>query len=147
MAQVVTKATRQIDATPDAVFDAIADYRETRPAILPPQFENYEVRAGGQGAGTTVHWLLRATSKRTRDCLIDVSAEGARQLVEHDANSSMVTTWTVTPVGTAASRVDVETTWQGAGGVAGFFERTFAPLGLRRIYDDLLGRLALRLAS
>jgi hypothetical protein len=26
--------------------------------------------------------------------------------------------------------------------VGGFFERTFAPMGLRRIYTDMLGRLA-----
>ena len=29
----------------------------------------------------------------------------------------------------------------GAGGVGGFFERTFAPKGLRRVYEELLSRL------
>lgn len=147
MAQVVTSATRRIGAAPDAVYAAIGDYRETRPAILPPQFEDYEVRAGGDGAGTTVHWRLRATSKRVRDCLIEVGAAGERQLVERDANSSMVTTWRVAPADEGASQVSVETTWQGAGGVAGFFEKTFAPLGMRRIYDDMLGRLDARLGG
>jgi len=36
----------------------------------------------------------------------------------------------------------VTTTWDGAGGIGGFFERTFAPKGLGRIYDSLLDRLA-----
>jgi hypothetical protein len=35
----------------------------------------------------------------------------------------------------------VHTTWNGAGGIGGFFERTFAPAGLRRIYDGVLGNL------
>ena len=34
-----------------------------------------------------------------------------------------------------------ETTWNGAGGVGGFFEKTFAPGGLRRIYDGILANL------
>ncbi len=33
------------------------------------------------------------------------------------------------------------TVWNGAGGIGGFFERTFAPKGLARIYDAVLARL------
>ena len=33
------------------------------------------------------------------------------------------------------------TTWQGAGGIGGFFEKTFAPRAMRAIYDDELQRL------
>jgi hypothetical protein len=36
----------------------------------------------------------------------------------------------------------VASQWQGAGGVGGFFERIFAPGGLKRIHDDTLARLA-----
>ena len=98
------------------------------------------MREGGTGAGTTVHWKLAATSKRVRDCLIAVTeSDGA--LVESDQNSSMVTTWTVTPAGAAACTVSVRTTWNGAGGVGGFFERTFAPGGLKRIHDAMLTNL------
>ncbi|MEU1165734.1 hypothetical protein ABZ372_36915, partial [Streptomyces sp. NPDC005921] len=38
--------------------------------------------------------------------------------------------------------VVVHTTWQGAGGIGGFFEKTFAPKGLGRIYDGILDKLA-----
>jgi hypothetical protein len=55
-------------------------------------------------------------------------------------NSSAVTTFTVRPEG-GASRVKIATTWQGAGGVGGFFERLFAPRVLRGIYQDELRRL------
>jgi polyketide cyclase/dehydrase/lipid transport protein len=63
------------------------------------------------------------------------------RIVESDTNSSMVTTWTVTPKGPDSSEVSVETTWTGAGGIGGFFERTFAPRGLARIHDGVLTRL------
>ncbi|MEU3503805.1 SRPBCC family protein, partial [Streptomyces hundungensis] len=63
-------------------------------------------------------------------------------LVEKDRNSSMVTTWTVTPAGEGRSKVVVSTVWNGAGGIGGFFERTFAPKGLGRIYDAMLAKLA-----
>jgi hypothetical protein len=77
-----------------------------------------------------------------RDCLLEVSEPTDGELVEKDRNSSMVTTWRVTPAGDGKSRVVVTTTWTGAGGIGGFFEKTFAPKGLGRIYDALLARLA-----
>lgn len=142
MAQVEATTQRVIEAEAERVYDALADYAGTRKTLLPEQFSEYEVRAGGSGAGTLVHWKLQATSKRIRDCLFDVTAPTAGQLVEADRNSSMVTTWTVTPAGTGRSKVVVTTTWDGAGGVGGFFERTFAPKGLGRIYDAVLAKLA-----
>ena len=140
MAQVKASAQRAIAASADTVRAALADYRGTRPRLLTEQFSEYEVREGGTGAGTVVRWKLAATSKRVRDCLISV-AEDNGTLVESDQNSSMVTTWTVAPDGEAASTVSVETTWNGAGGIGGFFERIFAPGGLRRIYDGVLANL------
>jgi hypothetical protein len=61
-------------------------------------------------------------------------------MVESDTGSSLVTTWTVTPQG-ASARVRISTTWQGAGGIGGFFERLFAPRVMRGIYADELERL------
>lgn len=142
MALVEATTERIVAAEPERVYDALADYDGTRGRVLPGQFSEYEVREGGQGAGTLVHWKLQATSKRIRDCLFDVTAPSPGQLVETDRNSSMITTWTVTPAGTGRSKVVVVTTWQGATGVGGFFERTFAPKGLNRIYDEVLAALA-----
>ncbi|AOT62032.1 SRPBCC family protein [Streptomyces fradiae] len=142
MAQVEATTERVVAADPETVFDALADYAGTRGTLLPEQFSAYEVREGGDGEGTLVHWRLQATSKRVRDCLLDVTEPTDGQLVEKDRNSSMVTTWTVTPAGQGRSRVVVTTVWNGAGGIGGFFERTFAPKGLGRIYDALLANLA-----
>ena len=142
MAQVEATTQREIAADPDDVFDALADYSEVRKKVLPAQYSEYEVREGGDGQGTLVHWKLQATSKRVRDCLLEVTEPKNRQLVETDRNSSMVTTWTVTPAGTGKAAVAVATVWNGAGGIGGFFEKTFAPRGLARIHDELLAKLA-----
>ncbi|MET8810838.1 SRPBCC family protein [Streptomyces sp. NPDC004549] len=142
MAQVEATTERIVAADAETVFDALADYRGSRPQLLPEHFSEYEVREGGDGAGTLVHWKLQATSKRVRDCLLEVSEPTDGELVEKDRNSTMVTTWRVTPAGDGRSRVVVTTTWKGAGGIGGFFERTFAPKGLDRIYGAILANLA-----
>ncbi|WP_327678739.1 SRPBCC family protein [Streptomyces sp. NBC_00467] len=142
MAQVEATTERIISADAEKVFDALADYENTRAKLLPEQFSEYEVREGGDGEGTLVHWKLQATSKRIRDCLLEVTEPTDGQLVEKDRNSSMVTTWTVTPAGEGNSKVVVTSVWNGAGGIGGFFERTFAPKGLARIYDAELDKLA-----
>ncbi|MGW6923194.1 SRPBCC family protein [Streptomyces sp. NPDC054950] len=142
MAQVEATTERVVAADPEKVFDTIADYSGARGKLLPEHFSEYEVREGGDGEGTLVHWKLQATSKRVRDCLLEVAEPTDGELVEKDSNSSMVTVWRVTPAGEGKSRVVVTSTWNGAGGVGGFFERTFAPKGLNRIYDLILANLA-----
>ncbi|AYG79494.1 hypothetical protein DWB77_01609 [Streptomyces hundungensis] len=142
MAQVEAATERIIAANPKTVFDTLADYKNGRPKLLTEHFSEYEVREGGDGEGTLVHWKLQATSKRVRDCLLEVTEPTDGQLVEKDRNSSMVTTWTVTPAGEGRSKVVVSTVWNGAKGIGGFFERTFAPKGLGRIYDAMLAKLA-----
>lgn len=142
MAQVEATTERIVAADAETVFDALADYSGTRSKVLSEQFSEYEVREGGDGEGTLVHWKLQATSKRVRDCLLEVSEPTDGELVEKDRNSSMVTTWRVTPAGEGRSRVVVTSVWNGAGGIGGFFERTFAPKGLARIYGAVLDKLA-----
>ena len=141
MSEVVATAEHVVRAPADRVRGALADYEGVRPRILPEQFSDYRVEDGGQGAGSRVHWRFAATSKRVRNQSITVTQPDADTLVETDANSSMVTTWTVHPSDAGLTTVRVRTTWNGAGGVGGFFERTFAPKGLRRVYDQLLERL------
>ncbi|MGW0775571.1 SRPBCC family protein [Streptomyces sp. NPDC054802] len=142
MAQVEATTERIVAADAETVFDAVADYENTRAKLLTEHFSEYEVREGGDGEGTLVHWKLQATSKRVRDCLLEVSEPTDGRLVEKDRNSSMVTTWTVTPAGEGKCKVVVTTVWNGAGGIGGFFEKTFAPKGLGRIYDGVLANLA-----
>ncbi|GAB18548.1 hypothetical protein GOEFS_058_00090 [Gordonia effusa NBRC 100432] len=145
MGQVSATQSIDIAAAPDAVITALADYNQTRPAILPEQYRDYRVLTGGQGAGTEVHWILQATSKRSRDVTATISVAG-QTITETDANSTMVTTYTV-QAGGNGSTVTTTTSWQGAGGVGGFFEKTFAPKGLNKIQAALLTNLKTRLES
>ena len=147
MGQVVATAERVVRAPVDRVRSALADYEGVRPRVLPEQFSGYRVESGGQGAGTRVAWRFAATSKRVRDQLVEVDQPDADTLVETDTRSSMVTTWTLHPADAGLTTVRVRTTWNGAGGIGGFFERTFAPKGLRRVYEDLLGRLDREVAT
>jgi hypothetical protein len=141
MEQVSSTAERVIAAPVATVRAALVDYAGVRPRILTSQFSGYRVESGGHGAGTRARWQLAATKNRVRDCLVDVAESSDGSIVERDANSSMVTTWTVEPVEAGASRVRATTTWNGAGGIGGFFERVFAPKGLARIYDGVLANL------
>jgi hypothetical protein len=139
MGQVSASSTVLINAEPDAVLAAVADYQTTRPKILSDHYSGYQVLEGGQGAGTVVTWKLQATKSRVREVKSTVDVAG-RSVIEKDANSSMVTNWTIAPAGTG-STVTLKTAWKGAGGIGGFFEKTFAPLGLRKIQAEVLENL------
>lgn len=140
MAKIVVSAERTVDAPADAVYGYVADMRDHHPRYLPPAFSDFQVESGGVGAGTITRFKVTAGG-RTREYRMRVDEpEPGRVLTESDTGSSMVTTTTVSPRG-GASVVQISTTWDGAGGIGGFFERTFAPRVMRRIYADELDRL------
>ncbi|GAB7142546.1 SRPBCC family protein [Mycobacterium riyadhense] len=139
MGQVSAASTILINAEPAAALDAVADYENVRPKILSSHYSEYQVLQGGHGQGTVAKWRLQATESRVRDVRVNVDVAG-HTVIEKDANSSMVTNWTVAPAGPGSS-VTVTTSWTGAGGVKGFFEKTFAPLGLKKIQAEVLANL------
>ncbi|TCK01046.1 SRPBCC family protein [Nocardia alba] len=144
MGQVSASSSIVVAADPQRTLAAISDYETVRPRILSSHYRDYKVVEGGNGAGTVVEWTLQATEKRTRNVRATVTVADS-VLTERDANSTMVNTWTVTPDGTG-SKVTVETTWKGAGGISGIFEGIFAPLGLKKIQAEVLGNLSGELA-
>lgn len=140
MGQIDVSAEHEIAAPAEAVYGYIADHREHHPRFLPDAFSDFEVESGGVGAGTVTRFKVTAGG-RTREYRMEVTEpEPGRVMTESDTRSSLVTTWTVTPAG-ASCRVRISTTWQGAGGIGGFFERLFAPRVMRGIYADELERL------
>ncbi|MFI7275433.1 SRPBCC family protein [Streptomyces sp. NPDC049879] len=150
MGQIEVVRRREIAADHEDVLDALADYRGVHPRLLPERFTDYAVEEGGDGAGTVVRLRFHATSRRVRDCLLDISEPGEGRLVEKDRNSTMVTEYTVEPASGGADKaalVTVRSTWQGAGGIGGFFERTFAPRVLGTAYDQILDNLAAHMAA
>jgi len=140
MARIVVSAEGMVDAPAETVYRYIADMREHHPRFLPSAFSDFRVESGGVGAGTVLHYKVTAGG-RTREFRTKVAEpEPGRVLTESDTNSSSVTTFTVSPQG-AASLVRISTSWDGASGIGGVFERMFAPRVMRAIYADELKRL------
>ncbi|HEY2702522.1 MAG TPA: SRPBCC family protein [Candidatus Dormibacteraeota bacterium] len=136
---VHAEAEGTVPAPPAEVHAFLTDYRR-RPEILPVNYQDYRVVEGGVGAGTVVAYRFKA-GPRERDYRVRAETPDGASLVERDETSTLVTTWRVKPAD-AGSRVRIETEWQGASGMGGFFERTFAPRALSRVYADMLARLA-----
>lgn len=144
MARVTARASRQVGAPVERVREFLRNYREARPQILTNNYSAYRVEAGGDGTGTVIAYHF-AAGRRERDYRLRVE-ESDGSLRERDELSSFVSTWTVAAAG-SGSTVTIESSWEGAAGVAGIFEGFFAPLGLRRIYGEMLSRLAAALGA
>jgi hypothetical protein len=142
MSGITVLIEREVGASQADAFAALADYTGVRQQILPPEITDFTVLSGGTGAGTRFTYDLHATKKRIRhvDAAVTEPAAGS-ELLETDGNSTLTVRWVVEPAGGGA-RVAATVSWQGSSGVGGFFERRFAPLGIRRIYSAELGRLA-----
>ncbi|MDA8312607.1 MAG: SRPBCC family protein [Actinomycetota bacterium] len=140
MSTVTATAHRTVDAPAGVVFGCLSDYREHHPRFLPPAFSEYRVEEGGTGDGTVVSFAITAGGRSRRYRMRVVVPEPGRVLEERDTASSLVTRFVLAPDG-SRTNVRIETTWKGAGGIGGFFERMFAPAALKRIYDDELARL------
>jgi hypothetical protein len=143
MGQINVVVEQALGAPPDRVLDLAGDYAGTRAELWPQNITDYRVLAGGKGAGTRIGYRLHATKKRIRDIAADVSAPDAQSLVEADQNSTLRTVWRVRPQGDG-SHVTIMTTWAGAGGIGGFFERIFAPIGVRKLWTAVLDNLSSR---
>jgi uncharacterized protein YndB with AHSA1/START domain len=140
MGRIEVAEEGRVGAPAELTYRLIAD-DEHHQRFLPDGFSDFETLAGGVGAGTVHRFKVAAGPGRTREMTMRVDEpEPGRVLTESDIDSSMVTTFTVTPAAEGCS-VRIETAWDGAGGVGGFFERLFAPRMMRRAYLDELARL------
>ncbi|WP_273843664.1 SRPBCC family protein [Rubrobacter calidifluminis] len=140
MAHVKATAERTVSAGQQRVYEFISDFQEKRPHILTENFSEYAVEEGGRGAGTVVRYRLRAGRERPFRMRVEEPDPGST-LRESDEGSSFVTTWRLSSQGEDRTRVRVVVEWDGARGVAGIFERIFAPAGIRRVYEGVLERL------
>jgi Polyketide cyclase / dehydrase and lipid transport len=138
MARVLVRASKAVDASPERVLATLRDYRDARQRILPANYTAYRVEQGGKGDGTVYAYHF-AAGGRERDYRLHVHEQGSR-LEEADQMSSFRSVWSVDPA-PGGSRVTIESSWDGAGGIAGVFEGFFAPKGLRRIYAQMLASL------
>lgn len=140
MGMIHVSVERVVDAPAGTVYGYLADMREHHSRFLPPAFSAFEVEIGGVGKGTITRFTVTAGGRSREYRMRVTEPEPGRVLAEFDTASSLVTIFTVTPQG-ATSRVRISTTWQGAAGIGGFFERLFAPRTMHRLYADELDRL------
>ena len=101
---------------------------------------SFTVEEGGVGAGTVIHFTLKAGG-RTQTFRQRVSEpDPGRVLTETTIGTQNSTTFSVTPEG-SGSNVTIMTEYEGSPGLSGMIERFLAPLLLRRLYKDELQRL------
>jgi hypothetical protein len=144
MGKVTATASVQLEAAPERVLSFLRDYRDNRPRIVTDNYTAYRVEQGGKGDGTVYAYHFAAAG-RERDYRLHVHEQGS-QLQEADQMSSFRSVWSVDPA-PGGSKVTIESSWDGAGGIAGLFEGFFAPKGLRRIYAQMLARLKAELGA
>jgi hypothetical protein len=156
MTQLTASAVAMVDGSAKEVCDALADYQSVRPELLSEDFENYQVDAGGHGAGTRVRWTLAVKHRRRRkrrtavggvatgtpwECVVDVDEPAEGTIVERDSDGGRVTTWTVVPGQDGRSAVRVDASWEGPDGLAGALSRSRQRLAVKGVYEDLLTAL------
>jgi polyketide cyclase/dehydrase/lipid transport protein len=147
MATVRADALREVGAPAERVYALLRDYHQ-RSRLLPAQYSGYRVTAGGEGAGTEYEVTLRAGRRERAYRMRVEEPEPGEVLRESDADTSLVSEWRVARGAREDSTVvEIVTSWEGAGGIGGLFERTFAPGALRRIYDEQLAAVAQALSA
>jgi hypothetical protein len=130
---------REIDAPAELVYQILADYRQHHPNILPSAFSDFVVEEGGVGEGTVIRFAVTTGGRTQRFHQRIDEPEPGRVMREVDIDGDMVTAFTVTPLG-ERSHVRMETTWTSSG-LRGLIERFLAPMLLKPVYDQELGKL------
>jgi hypothetical protein len=142
-------SSQKISARPARVYEAIADYRQQHPQIVPPEyFPRLEVLQGGVGAGTRtrVEMRLLGTTRVFEQTVTE--PEPGRVLMESNTDGSGVTTFTVDPAdGGESAHVTIATDIAGRTGVPGLLERLLISIMLPRVYRKELTLLARYVAT
>jgi hypothetical protein len=137
-------ARRQIEATPQAVYEALADYTTHHPRIMPPSyFSNLEVESGGIGAGTLFHITLRVPGRDQRlHMRVDEPTPG-RILTETNVDTGVVTRFSVDPADGGGHTIAAMTSdWPTASGFRGLSDRWILPRMTKHIFEKQLDQLA-----
>ncbi len=145
MSQYSLQASIDIDAPADIAYNIIADYEDDEKGhkwILPPQyFSNLVVKKGGIGAGTEIDFTVTLAGQTQVVSGIVSEPQPGRVLVETNSNN-VETKFIVEPTGDGKScRVTFDTVGETAAGLQGWIEAKLAPMLLRRVYAEELGRL------
>ena len=117
--------SRRISASPDKIYNIVADYRQNHPRILPKQFQSLVVEEGGFGAGTVIRCKMRVYG-RTQSFRATVSEPQPGRLVESNSDGvDSVTTFSFEPVSSNETNVTISTELKTRKGFSGGLKGTF----------------------
>jgi hypothetical protein len=132
MRQINVKAAAVLNARPQDVYAAIADYRNGHPNIVPKEnIYDLQVEQGGYGEGTVIRFKVKALGTELTFHQRVSEPEPGRMLVEQDIDSheNATTTFTVNPVGQGQqAHVEIATTMNPSPGLKGLVQRLLVPL-------------------
>jgi sugar/nucleoside kinase (ribokinase family) len=148
MSTIHVEYTEILNARPADVYNLLADYVESHPKILPPQFQNVTVVKGGRGAGTIFSTTVKVMGT-TKTFMMNVTEpEPGRLLVETDAAQGVTTSFKIEPTGGGnKTRLTITTDSRASAGFAGFMEKLITPPVQRRIYKHEMKLIADYLAT
>jgi hypothetical protein len=141
MAEVKAVAEKTVLAPAEKVFALVADTSRRR-ELLPEAYVDVRV----VGDPPVVSYTLHAGGRERDYAMRQIPGADSRSFTEEDEGSSLVTRWSFTPAAAGETTVAITTTWQGAGGIGGFFEKTFAPKGVSKLHTQTLENLSRVLA-
>ena len=143
MSRIRFAADTVIAARPEAIYETFADYHAKHARILPTEFQDLEVEAGGHGAGTIVRFQTRVAGVERSYRMVVSEPEPGRVLVERDTLSTLVTTFTVTPIqDSQQAHVQIMTELDTSPGLSGLLERALLPSIMQCVYKKELRLLA-----
>jgi hypothetical protein len=133
-----------IPAPPAKVYRILADYHRHHPKIVPPEhFRNFQVLAGGVGAGTRTRFQVRVLGSVREVNHVVSEPEPGRVLMEAVPDGSSPTRFILEPSeGGERTRLTIATELASRSGAAGAVERWVTSMALRRIYRKELARIA-----
>ena len=131
MSQIHTQAEAVLNARPEAIYDAIADYKHGHPNIIPPErFSDLLVEEGGYGEGTIIRFKVKTFGAVLNMYQRVSEPEPGRVVVEQDIDSprNAITTFTVIPMeNKQQARVIIATVMNLSPGLTGVVERLLIP--------------------
>ena len=142
---VKVAVSKLIHARASEIHRVLSDYLVEHPRIVPrPFFEDIIVEEGGRGAGTVYRAVMRVLGSRVTLRMFVTEPQPGRVIQEEDPDAGVITTFTMTPVGSGAcTEVEIATIWAPKPGFRGWFERIMNPRITLPVYHEelqLLGR-------
>lgn len=139
MKSQIATASRVMAAPAQTIYNIIADYRNSHPAILPkPYFLSLDVEEGGVGAGTIVRFQMRILGQTQSFRALITEPEPGRVLQETDMDTHVPTTFTVLPLDYEnRTKVTITTDLKNRGFVEGLIAKSL----LQKIYARELALL------